>query len=501
MQPIRNGWDMTMKDKSTFALFFGNRGFFPPSLIAEARTELPRVLEESGHEILMLEEEATRYGAVETPSEGQIYANFLREHRGEFDGVILSLPNFGDETGAVSALQEADVPIFLQAYPDDMEKMAPEWRRDSFCGKISISDVFAQYGVNFTSIHPHVVSPSSQAFKANMDYFDRLCRVVKGLRGMVVGAIGARTTPFKTVRIDEVALQKNGITVETLDLSDVIERAKDLSTDDEAYKARANTMKDYASWEGVPQRAFENIVRLGVILDQILAEYELDALAIRCWLELQKQLGISPCVLLGEFNSRGVAAACEVDIGSAVTMRALTLASGEPAACLDWNNNYAEEQDKCILFHCGPVPRELMQDRGQVVDHAILINALGEGCSYGPSVGRFKSFPFTFGNMMTDAGDLSFYLGQGAFTQDGIPDEFFGCAGVAQIERLPEVLLHVVHHGFRHHVNIAPGHVIGPLQEALEHYLGFRVAAPQHDAIAGERLVGWTAEQVHVPMH
>jgi len=469
---------MTRK-KTTFALFFGNRGFFPASLIAEAREELPRVLEEWGHDVLMLEEEATRYGAVETPREGERYANFLRENRGEFGGVILCLPNFGDETGAVAALQEAHVPILIQAYPDDLDKMAPEIRRDAFCGKISIMDVFCQYGVKFTALKPHVVSPSGDRFKANVDYFDRVCRVVNGMRGMVVGAIGARTTAFKTVRIDEVALQRHGITMETLDLSDVFARMNAVKSSDGAYEAKAETLKGYTSWEGIPEQAFDRIVKLGVVLDAIVEEYQMNAIALRCWIELQEQLGISACVLMGEMNNRGVPAACEVDIGNAVAMHALHLASGDPAACLDWNNNYGEEDDKCILFHCGPVPKDLMTDKGKIADHAILANEVGEGCSYGCHVGRIAPFDFTFGSLLTDSGKLRFYLGQGRFTEDKIPAEFFGCAGVAEIEKLQDVLLHVGHNGYRHHVSVTPGLIQAPLGEALERYLGFEVALPQ----------------------
>lgn len=469
---------MTRK-KTTFALFFGNRGFFPASLIAEAREELPRVLEAWGHDVLMLDEEATRYGAVETPREGERYANFLRENRGEFGGVILCLPNFGDETGAVAALQEAHVPILIQAYPDDLDRMAPELRRDAFCGKISIMDVFCQYGVKFTALKPHVVSPSGDRFKANVDYFDRVCRVVNGMRGMVVGAIGARTTAFKTVRIDEVALQRHGITMETLDLSDVFARMKAVNSDDKAYKAKAEILKAYTSWEGVPEQAFDRIVKLGVVLDAIVEEYQMNAIALRCWIELQEQLGISACVLMGEMNNRGVPAACEVDVGNAVSMHALHLASGGPAACLDWNNNYGEEDDKCILFHCGPVPKDLMADKGKIADHAILANEVGEGCSYGCHVGRIAPFDFTFGSLLTDSGRLRFYLGQGRFTEDKIPAEFFGCAGVAEIEKLQDVLLHVGHNGYRHHVSVTPGLIQAPLGEALERYLGFEVALPQ----------------------
>ncbi len=465
--------------KSRFALFFGNRGFFPASLLAEAREELPRVLKSLGHDVIMLDAGATRHGAVETPREGEIYANFLREHRGAYDGVILSLPNFGDETGAIAALRDADVPILVHAYPDEMTRMAPEVRRDAFCGKLSIMDVFHQYGLKFTALKPHVASPSGDRFRANVDHFDRVCRVVGSMRHMVVGAIGARTTAFKTVRIDEVALQRHGITMETLDLSDIFARMDAVDMAGAPFRAKSEVLRDYTSWAGVPEAAFTKIARLGVVLDDVIDEYQLDALALRCWIELQQQLGISACVLLGELNNRGIPAACEVDVGNAVAMYALHRATDEPATCLDWNNNYGEEDDKCILFHCGPVPKALMTGRGYIADHAILANSVGKGCSWGCHQGRIAPFDFTFASMMTEAGALRFYLGEGAFTEDAIPDEFFGCAGVAAIPRLQDVLLHIGYGGYRHHVSLTPGHVLAPVQEALGHYLGFEVSAPQ----------------------
>ena len=473
-------------EKTAFALFFGNRGFFPASLQAQAREDLPRVLEALGHEVLMLNAEATRYGAVETAREGEIYANFLREHRGEYGGVILSLPNFGDETGAVAAMKDADVPILIQAYPDDLDKMAPALRRDAFCGKFSIMDVFHQYGLKFTALKPHVVRPTSERFRANVDHFDRVCRVVNGVCNMVVGAIGARTTAFKTVRIDEVALQRHGITMETLDLADIFARLRTVDAAGGAYETKAQTLREYVSWKGVPDTAFDNLVRLGVVLDEVIEEYRLDAVAIRCWIEMQQQLGISPCVLLSELNERGIPAACEVDIGNAIAMHALRQASGEPAALLDWNNNYGDEDDKCILFHCGPVAHSLMTGPGRVTDHAILANAVGEGRAYGPNVGRIAPFDFTFSSMMTEAGKLHFYLGEGAFTKDPIPEDFFGCGGVAEIPKLQDVLLHVGYHGHRHHVSVTPGHVMAPLYEALHYYLGFEVTKPQ-EGFHGDR--------------
>jgi len=466
---------MMKREKTTFALFFGNRGFFPAALQSAARKEMGQALKKLGHKTIMLNSRATRNGAVETPAEGERYARFLREHRGEFGGVILCLPNFGDETGAVAALKEADAPILIQAYPDELDKMAPALRRDAFCGKLSIMDVFCQYGVPFTALKPHTVHPKSDAFAENIDSFDRICRVVGGMKNMVVGAIGARTTAFKTVRIDELALQRNGITMETLDLSEVFARLSALKSANKAVKAKAKMLKDYTSWKGVPSAAFNKIAKLGVVVDQIIAEYNMDALSIRCWTEMQQQLGISPCVILSELNNRGIAAACEVDVGNAVTMRALSLASGQTPACLDWNNNYADEPDKCSLFHCGPAPQSMMTCKGRISDHLILMNAVGKGRGFGCNVGRIAPGAFTFGSMMTENGKLKFYLGEGRFTDDPIPDDFFGCAGVAEIDDLQEALQTIGYLGHRHHVSVTPDHVIEALIEAFDSYLSYEV--------------------------
>ena len=461
--------------KSSFAVFFGNRGFFPASLMADARAEIAATLKKLGHKFLMLEESATRYGAVETPAEGETYANFLKSNRGRYDGVILCLPNFGDETGAVAALGEAGVPIIIQAYPDELDKMRPELRRDSFCGKFSIMDVFCQYGVKFTALKPHTVHPGSPRFAGNLEYFDRLCRVVKRMKAFTVGAIGARTTAFKTVRVDELALQRHGITVETMDLSDLFARMSALGSDDAAVREKAERLRDYTNWDGVPDQARDKLAKMGVAIDQVVSEYRMNAVAIRCWIEMQKQLGISPCVLLSEMNDRGVVAACEVDIGNAVSMYGLSGASGDVATCLDWNNNYGEDDERCILFHCGPVPQRLMTGKGKVTDHAILANAVGVGCGYGCNTGRIRAGQITFSSMITESGKLQFYLGEGEFTEDPIPADFFGCAGVARIPRLQDVLQTVGYAGHRHHVGVTPGHVAAPVHEAMVKYLGYEV--------------------------
>ncbi|MGO8692671.1 MAG: L-fucose/L-arabinose isomerase family protein [Rectinemataceae bacterium] len=457
---------------SRLAVFFGNRALFPGSLQAAARREMVEVLRGRGHEVLVMDESATRFGAVETPEEGGRFAAFLERNRGKVDGIVLCLPNFGDENGAAEAFKGTDLPILIQAYPDELGRMSPELRRDAFCGKLSIMDVFHQRDIKFTVLAPHVVSPSSEAFAENLDFFDRVCRVVKGLRDLRVGAVGARTTAFKTVRIDELALQRKGINVETYDLSSVVARLKSIRSSSAAYRDKAGRLREYSDWSGAPEETFDTLVRLGVALDELVERDRLDCLAIRCWIEMQEVLHVSPCVLLGEMNERGIASSCELDVGNAVAMRALASASGASASCLDWNNNYGEDRDKCILFHCGPVPSDMMKTKGKIGDHAILANIVGKGCSFGCDIGRIAPTDFSFASLMTEDGALRYYLGEGEFTDDPIPADFFGTGGVARIPSLQDGLLQIGRAGFRHHVSVTPGRWLAPLEEALTKYLG-----------------------------
>ena len=280
-----------MKDM-TFALYFGNRGFFPESLIEDARKEVKEAVEKMGHKTLMLEKEATRYGSVETVKEGKKYASFLKEHEGEYDGVILSLPNFGDETGAVEALKNCGVPILIQAYPDEIGKMDFSSRRDAFCGKFSIMDVFYQYKVPFTVFKPHTVHPFSSEFEQHLKWFAATCRVANGMKDFIVGAIGARTTAFKTVRFDELTLQKYGITTETLDLSELFMRVKEIKKDTSKFEEKSERLKGYTNWTGVPEGKFETLTKVGVAIDDMIREYDMDCLALRCWSEIEKELGV-----------------------------------------------------------------------------------------------------------------------------------------------------------------------------------------------------------------
>jgi len=461
--------------KTKFALFVGTRTFFPPKYIEQARKEIPQVLKELGNKFLEFPAEETKTGGIETTADGEKYARWLDDHKGEYGGVILSQPNFADERGVVAALKNAGVPIYIQTYPDKLDLMGPADRRDGFCGRISITDNLWKYKIPFTVLPPHTLEVTDPLFREQVKFFDSVCRVAKGLKGLRVGAIGARTTAFKTVRIDEDALEAHGISVETYDLLRVFMRMEEIKESDLVYKAKAADLENYSTWSNVSKKALPTIAKLGVVIDQMIEEDGLEAIALRCWDEMQEYLHISPCVLMSQLNGKGIPAACEVDVGNAVAMYALMQASGEPTACLDWNNNYGDYEDKCILFHCGPVPQQLMMGKGWISDHEIIKNAVGPGKGYGCNQGRIKPGIMTFASMRTANGKPEFYVGEGEFTTDPIPENFFGCAGVAEIPDLQDVLIYVCENGHRHHTSVTTGHVAEAMYEGITKYCSMNI--------------------------
>lgn len=457
-----------------FALFFGNRGFMPAELIAGAREDMVKAVVDAGHEYLIMDESATRYGAVETREEGKIYHDWLKSHEGEYDGVILCMPIFIDENGAVAALQDAGVPILMQAYPDEIGKMDFKHRRDAYCGKFSVTDVFYQYQIPFTVLKPHVVHPLSDAFKKNLSDFAAICRVVKGMKRFNLGCIGARTTAFKTVRFDEVTLQRYGINVESFDLSELVFKVQAKSDDETAVLEKIKVLENYADFTKVPNANKIMLAKISVVIDEYIKEYNLDAITLRCWNEMETILRVCPCVLISELNDRGIVCSCEIDLTSAITMRAMQLASEKATACLDWNNNYGDDENKVILFHCGPVAQSLMAGKGTVTEHKMFAKN-DPGSGWGTNEGRISAFDMTFSNGFTENGKLKVYVSEAKFTDDKIESAFFGCGGVAEIPDLQNKLIKLAKGGFKHHTTVGVGHMKDVLTEAFTTYLNYDI--------------------------
>jgi L-fucose isomerase-like protein len=464
------------REDVTFGILVGNRGFFPGHLAESGRQEMLAACKAEGFNTVVLGLKDARHGAVESRDEARRCAELFRKNSDRIAGVIVTLPNFGDERAVAETLRMArlGVPVLVHATSDDPRKMGADWRRDAFCGKMSACNVLTQYGVPYSLTSTHTQRPESPGFRADLRRFAATCRVTRGLRQARIGAIGARPAAFKTVRYSEKLLEASGIAVETIDLSEILGRIGRLADNDRYVKAKLAAMQDYVSTEGIPPAALVKMAKLGLVIDRWMQETEVTVSAVQCWTALEEFFGVVPCTLMSMMSDVNLPSACEVDVCGTVAMHALTLASETPAALLDWNNNYGDDPDKAVCFHCSNLPKSFFDD--SAMDYqAIIAGTVGRENTYGTIVGKVKAGPMSFARISTDdrAGRIRGYVGEGEFTKD--PLKTFGGAGVVKIPRLQPLLRHICANGFEHHVAGTFGHVADAVHEATTRYLGWDV--------------------------
>ena len=460
----------------TLGVIFGNRDFFPDGLVAEARRDVLEVLAEMGVAVVALTPEQTKLGAVETWQNAVLCGTLFREAKQQIDGVLVCLPNFGDEKGVADALRlgELNCPVLVQACPDDLDQFGLERRRDSFCGKISVCNNLRQYGVKYSLTRDHTVAIKSERFKEDLAEFLAVCRVVKGLRRVRIGAVGARPNAFNTTRFSEKLLEAAGISVNTLDLSEVFGRAAEIASADQRVTDRVEAIRAYADSSAAPDESMLRMAKFAVVVDEWMQDLGLTATAIQCWSSMQKNYGVNVCTIMSMMSEQMLPSACEVDIAGVVSMYALQLASGRPSALVDWNNNYGADPDKCVFFHCGNWAKDFLPDI-RIGTAPILGTVLGEANTVGALAGRTPAGPVTFGRVSTDdlSGQIRAYVGEGAFTDD--PLDTFGTKAVVQVHHLPRLMHYICRNGFEHHAAMTGAHCAGAVTEGLRSYLGWDV--------------------------
>jgi len=465
-----------MTARATLGVIVGNRDFFPDRLISEGRQDILSLFESMNIEPVMLEETETKLGSVETYAHAKACAELFRKNAGRIEGILVTLPNFGDEKGVADTvkLSGLNVPILVQAYPDDLDQLSVERRRDSFCGKVSVCNNLRQYGYEFTLTELHTVHPHSESFKADLEKFIGVCKVVNGMKNARFGAVGARPAAFNTVRYSEKLLQLHGMSVTTVDFSEILGLANRLSDDDAKVKAKLETITGYARTDQVPSQRIVRMAKLGTVLDDWMKENDLQATALQCWNSLQKNYGVNVCTLMSMMSQQLLPSACEVDITGVASMYALQLASGTPSALIDWNNNYGDDPNKCVFFHCGNWAKSFLPDI-EMGNAPILGSTQGVENTYGTVVGRTPAGPVTFARVSTDdmMGMIRTYVGEGNFTDD--PLDTFGSRAVVEVPGLQRLMKYICKNGFEHHVAMSASLCADTLAEAFETYFGWDV--------------------------
>jgi L-fucose isomerase-like protein len=461
-------------------IIVGNRGFFPDHLAKTGREEMIQTLQKAGMDAVVLDPQQSKYGAVETYEEAKTCAALFKSRAEAIDGVIVTLPNFGDERAIADALRLAGlkVPVLVQATPDEAGKMAITHRRDSFCGKMSACNNLRQYGIPYSLTTLHTEAPNSAEFAKDLEWFAAVCRVVKGFRNLRIGALGARPTAFNTVRYSEKLLEASGISVETLDLSEVLGRISRLKDSDDAVVQKLQAIERYVLTSGIPEAALLKMAKLGTVVDQWMKATYVDISAVQCWTSLEENLGVVPCTVMSMMSDSLLSSACEVDVCGVLGMHALQLASETPSALLDWNNNYGGDPNKAVCFHCSNLPKHFFNEV-KMDFQEIIAGTVGKENTFGTCVGRVKAGAMSFARFSTDDvnGKIRGYTGGGRFTDD--PLQTFGGAGVVEIPGLQNLLQYICKNGFEHHV-AANFSTVGPaVHEAASKYLDWDMYAHQ----------------------
>lgn len=470
---------MKNKERMCFGIIIGTRAYFNSELAKDVRKQLLRTLADEGYDYVILPEDATPTGSssIETREDGLKCAELFRQNRDRIDGIIVSLPNFGFEIGIINAISVADlnVPILVQACDDENDKVDLDSRRDAFCGKISVCNNLYQYGIPFTDTTLHTYSIYSELLAKDINKFAGICRVVNGLRHARIGAIGARPAGFQTVRAGEKLLQKSGITVVPVDLSEILGAARKIEDTDVELLKKLEEIKCYAV---VPKEYSDKLVlqaKFGVAVERWIEANQIDAVAVQCWDSLEQNYGCAACVTMSMLGEKLLPAACEVDIAGAVSMYALTLAAQGQSALLDWNNNFAEDRNKCVCTHCGNFPKSFVRNDLKLGTLGVLGRTLGKVNTFGAVYGKVTKGDFTFFRISTDdtKGTIKAYLGTGEITDD--PYGMDGCIAVTKVDNLQILMKHICRNGFEHHVAMVRNDVKDILNEAIEGYLGWNL--------------------------
>jgi L-fucose isomerase-like protein len=465
----------------TLGLIVGNRGFFPSHLCETGRAEILDVLEDAGFNVVTLSPEDTLFGSIESIDDARKCAELFDANRHEIDGILVTLPNFGDERAVANAIRWSGlrVPVLIHAFPDEVESMGLADRRDSFCGKMSVCNNLRQYGVPFSLTRLHTVSPGDASFKQDLVDFAATCRVTRSLRGLRIGALGARPQAFNTVRYSEKLLEQAGISVETLDLYELFGWIDATADDDPAVAAKRAAIESYVSTDKVPEASLVKMAKFGAVVDRWMTDSQLQASAVQCWTAMEDFFGIVPCTLMSMMSNDLMPSACEVDIAGTVAMHILAQASGLPSAIVDWNNNYGDDPDKGVIFHCSNLPKDIFRGEGEgkpaMQYQEIIAGTVGVDNTYGTIYGRVQANPFTYLRVSTDdqAGEMRAYVGEGELTDD--PLLTFGGYGVVKVPDFQGLLQYICAEGYEHHVSINPSRMAAAVNEALGKYMGWKL--------------------------
>lgn len=463
--------------KMNFGVIVTTRSFFPSHLVRTARQQIQTLLTELGHGCVIVGEMGTQYGAVVSYDEACVCAELFRKRREEIDGILVILPNFGEELGVAEAIDQArlGVPVLVQACDDTWDQMDMANRRDAFCGKISVCNNLYHRGIPYSLTQLHTCAIDSPEFREDVRRFAAVCRVAGGLQGARIAMLGARPVTFNTVRFSEKILQKYRISVHTVDFSEIIFRARN-DADAVGIAEKAAQIREYGHIAPfVDDELIDRQARLYRAIEDTVEALHCDASTVQCWDSVENNYGCATCLAMSMMGEAGKPSACESDVTGTVSMLAAGLAAGSAPALMDWNNNVRADRECCVSLHCSNFPKSFFCADIEIGTLDVLGSVLGAEHCFGACKGQVAPGPMTFFRITTDdaQGVMKAYVGEGEFLPEPVPTK--GGVANCHVPHLQELMRYLCGNGYEHHVCFVRGHVADILEEAFDKYIGVKV--------------------------
>ncbi len=306
-------------------------------------------------------------------SAAQVIERFKAE---KVDAVMIINCNFGNEEAAADIAKELGVPTLLWAPLDDeyyVDGMRPT---DSQCGLFGVSRQFQRYHIPFS--HLPCCRVESDEFKEGFDSFVRVACMVKNFKGLRIGQIGSRPSPFFSVIWNEGELmEKFGVRVIALNFAIIEQR---MATADELY---ADEIKEYENYflkgftlDDLTPNYIHNMAKLAAVYKHLYEEFDLDVISAECWTATPVMFdGLAPCAVYGLLNDLGYMVSCESDMHCALTMvllKSAALGKGKPLFG-EFTVRHPENKNAELLWHCGPFPLSEKAESG-IDSNARLVN-------------------------------------------------------------------------------------------------------------------------------
>ncbi|MEM4005513.1 MAG: hypothetical protein QXM43_07755 [Desulfurococcaceae archaeon] len=415
-------------------------------------------------ELIYPTENDTKLGLVTDDDDAEKTISLFKDKK--VNGLLLITLTFGDElAGAKVAEEFKGYPIMIFATKEPPVLPGGFRRSDSFCGTLSLASALYRRKIPF--LFGGIVFPEDEEFAKNMNMFIRVVSIHRRFIGARIGLIGPRPERFETVTFNEAIMaEKYKQRVVHITLLEVIEEARRLPDDDPRVQSIVEEISKYADISKISREALLKLAKLEVVLRKLVDEKKLSGLGFRCWTEIQRYYGISPCHVLARLTQSGIMSSCEVDIYGALSMLIQYAASLEttPPFFIDWTIRHPTKPNVFLAWHCGNMPPAACSGRCSLLYHSIMYRDVGVECAQGTFEGRLKPGVVTITRLVEYNGEFKLFITKGKALEEEGP--FRGSWVWVEVSDLDKVYRTLIEEGFVHHASM----VYGDYVEAIANF-------------------------------